>query len=202
MFLCFSASASVECTSASHRNMGRAPTLLRYSSTTDGMSLGLHNSAAFVCVSCPRERVLHSLWIHSPKQYFFFMSLGLLSLKGTLVLIPPCKHLTDVQEGNRMVQEVFEKDKEGFALSKCKFVEKRRSISEKVMGKFFQSQQITLIGTKGCSCSKGNSTDTVFEASSLNLLKNTVRWSCFQLFCTTAIPSELSAVSDLINKGH
>lgn len=63
------------------------------------------------------------------------MALGLLSLKGTLVLILSCKHLTDVQEGNRMVQEVFEKDKGGFALSKCKFVEKRRSVSEKVMGK-------------------------------------------------------------------
>lgn len=34
-----------------------------------------------------------------------------------------------------MVQEFFEKDKGGFVLSKCKFVEKRRSISEKVMGK-------------------------------------------------------------------
>lgn len=34
-----------------------------------------------------------------------------------------------------MAQEVSEKDKGGFVLGKCKFVEKRRGISEKVMGK-------------------------------------------------------------------
>lgn len=62
------------------------------------------------------------------------MSLGLLALKrDSIVLIPSCKHLTDVYDSNRMVQEVFEKDRGGFALSK--FLEKRRCISEKVMGK-------------------------------------------------------------------
>lgn len=67
------------------------------------------------------------------------MSLGLLSLKGTLVLIPSCKLLTDAQEGSRMVQEVFKKDKIGFVLSKCKFGEKRRSMSEKVIGNLLSS---------------------------------------------------------------
>lgn len=115
--------------------MGPAPTLLRYSSTAHGMLFGIHNSAAFVCVSFPREGVLVTVDSFPKAVIFFLMSLGLLSLKGTLVIIPLCKHLTDVQEGNRMVQEVFEKDKGGFALSKCKFLRKMRSSSEKVMGK-------------------------------------------------------------------
>lgn len=72
---------------------------------------------------CPfLETVLQSLWIHSPKQSFFFYewhkSLGLLSLRGTLVLIPLCKLLMDAKEGNRVVKEVLEKDEGGFALKK------------------------------------------------------------------------------------
>lgn len=81
-----------------------------------------------------RESYSHCGFIPQSNN-FFFMSLGLLSLKGTLVLIPSFKLLTDAQEGNRMIQEVFKKDKVGFAISKCKFGEKRRSISEKVIGK-------------------------------------------------------------------
>jgi len=78
---------------------------------------------------CPfLETVLQSLWIHSPKQSFFLYewhkSLGLLSLKGTLVLIPPCKFLTDAKERNRMVKEVFEKDKGG--LDSRKNLEKKK----------------------------------------------------------------------------
>lgn len=129
------------------RHRGPARTLLRYSNTTDGMLLGLHNSA--VCVSFPREREFYRHCGFIPRsRNFFFVSLGLLSLNTTLVLIPSCKHVTDVQDRNRMVQEVFEKDRGRFALSKCKFFEKR-SISEKVMGKFLSGSANQSLCNKG-----------------------------------------------------
>lgn len=84
---------------------------------------------------CPfLETVLQSPWIHSPKQSFFLYewhkSSGLLSLKGALVLIPPCKLLMDAKEGNRMVKEVFEKDKGGLALRKKQHLEKKEGVSQ------------------------------------------------------------------------
>lgn len=116
------------------RHRGPAPTLLRYSNTTDGMLIGLHNSA--VCVSFPREREFYSHCGFIPQSSnFFFVSLGLLSLKVTLVLIPSCKHVTDVQDRNRMVQQVFEKDRGRFALSKCNFFGKKKEYCRKGDGK-------------------------------------------------------------------
>lgn len=85
---------------------------------------------------CPfLETVLQSRWIHSPKQLFFLYewhkSLGLLSLKGTRVLIPPCKLLTDAKEGNRAVKEVFEKNKGEFAVKKKAKFRRKEGVSQR-----------------------------------------------------------------------
>lgn len=77
---------------------------------------------------CPLlQTVPQLLWICSPKQSFFLhewqKTLGLLSLKGTLVLVSQCKILKDAKEGNRTVKEIFEKDKKCVALQKKRMVQ-------------------------------------------------------------------------------
>lgn len=77
---------------------------------------------------CPLlQTVPQLLWICSPKQLFFLHEwqkpLGLLSLKGTFVLISQCKILKDAKEGNRTVKEVFEKDEGCVALQKKSIVQ-------------------------------------------------------------------------------
>ena len=70
-----------------------------------------------------------------------------------------------------MVEEVFEKDKGGFALRKKQNLEKKEYLREGDWKLLSSSAHRFLAEAKGCGYSNGSFADIEFGASSLNLLR-------------------------------